>query len=409
MKRLTGFLLVLALFLNCLTVIASNNVTLEFWIAGNDESMHSAYRKVVDAYVDEHPNVKINMNLIAWSEYFTKLSTSFVGGTSPDVYALGFGQFYSMAGNNSMLNLAPYLPEDWDGYQDIPKSILDLGRIGGEIHALLVPEGRCLYYRKDIAREQGVSEDDLTIETLDDLIALAKKMTIKEGNEIIVEGLDLTTISPEQPYFIYGLMEGASTLWDNDLQPLFNDSAFIRGLLKSKSLLDEGYAIPQSAGISYFQTDVAAMSITTQTGIEGAVLPAIQDLGGEIGVVRLPFNVLLGQWYAVSSATKLPKESADFLVYLFSKEAQASLIDSFGQISSRSSLMESYYEGNELRKAYSEAVQEARPYGHVPNKYFLTWVNDLRSTIEGVYAGTSEAQAAMDAFCDRYKTICELQ
>lgn len=411
MKKLLSLLLMLTLMVSVLPAMASDGYTLEFWLAGNDDSTYAAYEKVVKAYIAEHPGVKINMNMIAWNEYFTKLSTSFVGGTSPDVYALGFAQFYTMSGNGSMLNLAPYIPADWDGFEDISKSILDLGSIDGDLHALLVPEARCLYYRKDIAQEQGVTEEDLVIETVDDLVALAKKMTIKEGDEVIVEGFDLHTLAPsiEQPFFILGMMEGATTMWEDDLQPLFNAAPFVRGIEKTKALLDEGYAILQSTGINYFYTDVAAMSIQAQTAIEGAAIPAITGLGGEVGVTKLPNTVLLGQWYAASSATKLPAESADFLLYLFSKEAQISLLETYGQIPNRASLMDQYHAGDELRKVYAEAVQEAAAYGNVPNKYFLTWVNDFRSTVEGIYAGSAEAQAAMDAFNERYKEVCEIK
>ena len=412
MKRILAIALSLILLLSAVPFAFAEGYTLEFWLAGNDDCLYAAYEQVVKKYEADHPGVKINMNMINWGEYFTKLSTSFVGGTGPDVFAIGFAQFYTLAGNKSMLNLADYIPADWDGYGDIPENILNLGKVDGNIHALLVPEARALYYRKDIAQENGVTEEDLKIETLDDLVELAKKMTIKNGDEVVVEGLEIVTVagnSPEQTNFIYGEMEGAATLWADDLSPLFNEEAYVRAISKVKALLDEGYAIPQSPGINYFNTDVAAMSINTQTTIEGAAIPAISGLGGEVGVIRLPKTVLLGQWYAANAATKLPKEAADFLLYLFSIESQTALIDATGQIPSRSSLAELYCADNDMRKVYFDTVQEATAYGNVANPYFLSWVNQYRSALEGIYAGTSEAQAALDEFCNVYKEICGLK
>lgn len=410
MKKLLALVLVLAVVCGLSGAVA-DGYTLEFWIAGNDDSLYAAYEEVVNAYEAANPGVTVNMNMTAWSEYFTKLSTSFVGGTGPDVFAIGFAQFYTLAGNESMLNIAPYIPEDWDGYGDIADNVLDLGRVDGDIHALLVPEARCLYYRKDIAQEQGVTEEDLRIETLDDLIALSKKMTILEGSDVVVEGLELVTLagnSPEQQTFIYGQMEGAETLWADDLSPRFADEPYVTAMNKMKTLLDEGYCIPQSAGISYFNTDVASLSVNTQTSIEGTAMPAINGLGGEIGVVKLPNTVLLGQWYAVNRDTKLPAEAADFLLYLFSSEAEAMLLNATGQFPSRASLGEQYCADNEMRRVYFDAVQEAVAYGNVPNPFFLSWVNGYRAAVEAVYAGTQSAKDSMDAFCAVYNETCGL-
>ncbi len=412
MKKILAVALALVMLITLVPLaFAADGYTLEFWIAGNDDSLYAAYDKVVKQYEAENPGVTINMNMINWSEYFAKLSTSFVGGTGPDVYATGFAQFYTLSGSGNMLNLAAYIPEDWDGYGDIPDNILNLGKVDGDIHALLVPEARALYYRKDIAQEQGVTEDDLTIENLDDLIALAKKMTIKDGDEVQVEGLDVVTLaanSPEQTAFIYGQMEGATKFWDDDLSPLFNTEPYVSAATKIQSLLDEGYAIPQSQGITYFNTDVAAMYVSNETVVEGSALPAITDIGGEVGIIKLPNTVLLGQWYAANADTTMPQESADFLLYLFSKESQQILIDSTGQIPSRASLADQYCAGNDMRKVYFDVVQNATAYGDVPNQYFLSWINQYRSAIESIRAGTSDAQTALDGFCDTYREICGL-
>lgn len=411
MKKLLALILVLIMLCSITASLAEEPVTIELWLAGNNESLYGAYEKAAQAYIAANPNVTININMIAWSEYFTKLSASFVGGTGPDVFAAGYGQFFSLMDGGYMMNLAPYVSADWDGYSDIPVNVLDIGRVNGDLYALLVPEGRALYYRKDIAAEQGVTEEDLKIENLDDLIELAKKMTIKEGDKVIVEGFDLVTISansPEQQLYLTAMMEGGGDLWKEDLTMGVTEDAYITALNKTKALLDEGYAIPQSAGINYFNTDVAAMSIASQTGIEGASIPAIEGLGGEIGAVPLPKSVLLGQWYAVNPATKIPSQATDLLLYLFSSEAQTLLFNEIGQYPSRISLKEAYCGDNDLRKVYSEAVETSVAYGTVPNPYFLSWVNSLRSACEAVYAGSQDAVTAMTEYVNRYNEICGL-
>ncbi|MBQ4074560.1 MAG: extracellular solute-binding protein [Clostridia bacterium] len=411
MKKLLSLVLALMLLLGCTSLAsADEEVTLEFWIASNDESWFSAYDAVTKAYMASHPNVKINLNMYAWGEYFTKLTASFVGGIGPDVFAIGFAQFYTLADKGNMLDLTPYIPADWDGYGDIPKSILDMGSLDGKLHALLVPEGRSIYYRKDIADLQGVTEADLQITNFDTLIALADKLTLKEGNDTIMAGIELSTTassSPEQTTYITGRMEGAPNLWNADLTGNFNHAAFATALAKAKAMVDRGTMLLQTPGLSYFNTDASAMIISSQNQVEPQ-LAQLAELGGEVGIIPLPAgtNVLLGQWYAVNKDTKKAQYAADFLLYLNSVEGETILIDQMGQVPNRTSLGNYYCNGNEMRTIYfNSLMSDAQAYGPVANGKFLTWINDYRSACEASLAGTMGVQEALDSFMAKYAAI----
>ncbi len=413
MKKIIAMILTALLTLGIgITAVAEEPVTLELWLAGNETNIYDAYTAAAEAYMGDHPNVKINITMIAWSDYFTKLSASFVGGMGPDVYAIGFLQYYSLLGNQNMLALNDYMPKDWDGLTDIPENILNLGKADGNYYAFLVPEGRALYYRKDIAEQNGVTEDDLKVTDLDSFVNLCHKMAVKDGDETVVSGFDLTTLAgnnPEQQLFVLAQMMGAETLWNDDLSPRFNEAPFVETMKTMKALIDDGTILPQTAGINYFNTDVAAMTILAQNGIENLSIPAIEGIGGSVGIVPLP-NVLLGQWYAANAATAHPKEAADFLMFLNSAQGEQLLLDVGHLVPNRVSMKDAYCAGNELRTAYYNSLMtDAKAYGNVPNVKFLTWANAYRSAIEAVYAGTKDAQTAMDDFCVEYKTACGLQ
>jgi multiple sugar transport system substrate-binding protein len=413
MKRMLALILSVLLTLGMVSAAAADDtVTLELWLAGNETNIYDAYTAVAEAYMADHPNVNINITMIAWSEYFTKLSASFVGGMGPDVYAMGFLQYYSLLGNQNMLALNDYIPEGWDGLTDIPENILNLGKADGNYYAFLVPEGRSVYYRKDIAEENGVTEEDLNVTDLDSFIDLCRKMTIKDGDETIVSGFDLTTLAgnnPEQQLFVLAQMLGAETLWYDDLSPRFNEPPYIETMEKMMALVDDGTIFLQTSGINYFNTDVAAMTISAHSGIENISIPAIEGIGGSVGIITLP-NVLLGQWYAASSVTEHPKEAVDFLMYLNSTQGEQTLLEIGNLVPNRVSMKDAYCGDDELRMAYYDSVMtEAKAYGNVPNIYFLTWANKCRTAIEAVYAGTKDAQTSMDEFCAEYKTICGLE
>lgn len=413
MKQIMAVVLAIVLAIGVGSVASAEKaVELELWLAGNETNIYDAYTAAANAYMADHPNVKINITMIAWSEYFTKLSASFVGGMGPDVYAIGFLQYYSLLGNRNMLALNDYIPADWDGYSDISGNILELGKADSNYYAFLVPEGRALYYRKDIAVENGVTEEDLNVTDLDSFENLCRKMTIKDGNETIVSGFELSTLAgsnPEQQLFVLARMLDAETFWYDDLKPRFNEQPYTETLKRMKALVDDGTVLLQTSGINYFNTDVAAMTISAQNGIENLSIPALEGIGGSIGIITMP-NVLLGQWYAANADTAHPAEAADFLLYLNSVKGEQTLLDIGNLVPNRISMKDAYCAGNELRQAYYESLMtEAKAYGNVPNVYFLTWANACRSAIEAVYAGTKDAKTAMDEFCVKYNEVCGLK
>ncbi|MDD3336139.1 MAG: extracellular solute-binding protein [Eubacteriales bacterium] len=412
------WLSVLLCCLLCLSLaplsIAEQMAELQLWVPGSDNPLFEGYEAVSKAYTASHPNVTVNVTMIAWDEYFTKLSASFVGGEAPDVYGLGFLQFYTFLTNGYMLPLNEYISADWDGYDDIVENILEIGSADGNTYAFLVPEARSIYYRKDIAQENGVTEEDMDIQTLDDFIAFVKKMTIREGDETIVAGFDLSTIvgtSPEQNLFNLARMAGAPLMWKEDLSPNFDDPAYIATLTALTDLVNDGTCLLQTQGVNYFNTDVAAVTISNQSSIENTSLSMIEGVGGEIGIIPLPnqCNILLGQWYAANVNSAHPSDAADFLLYLNSTEAESMLLEKCNLVPNRKSLADDYCSGNELRTVYfNSLMNDAVSYGPVANGYFLSWANLYRSAIEAVYAGTATAQTSLETFCAEYKEVCGL-
>ncbi|MDR0997748.1 MAG: extracellular solute-binding protein [Treponema sp.] len=389
----------------------SERVTLELWLAGNDQSVSAAYGEAAKAYMAQNPHVTVNINLYSWGEYFTKLSASFVGGTAPDVYSLGLGQYYAVSRNDYMLPLDNLIPQNWDGYTDIPQALLDMCKVEGSLVALPVPEARAIFYRKDIARQNGVTDADLDVKNLEDFINLAKKMTIKENGRTVMAGFELITVagnSTEQQTFIFGRMEGADWYWLPDLSGNFNAAGFVSGLRKTKTLLDGGYALLQTPGINYFNTDAAAMTIGTTAGIEPQ-LAQLAELGGEVGVIPLPkgSNLMMGQYYAVNKSSKQPQAAADFLVYLNGVEAETILVDKLGQTPNRKSVADVYTAGDPMRKVYFDSLMnDAATYGNgVANPLFLNWINDFRTVVESVYTDGVDPQRALDGFMPKYNTV----
>lgn len=165
---------------------ANGDAKLNVWIAGSGEAEYdAAYREIFDKFAEEN-GVSYELTFIPWSDYFTKLNTGLIGGAGPDVYMLGYGQMGSVLDLGYVQNLDEYIPENWDGLEDI-------------------------------ARQQGVTEEDLTLETPEDFYDLIRKLTVRdEKGNVVTYGLEL---DQDAEQFFYSL----ASMYQKDRVLLWND------------------------------------------------------------------------------------------------------------------------------------------------------------------------------------------
>ena len=204
---------------------AGKPVKLVVWIAGPGEVAYDkSYRTVLDAFCKENPNVSYELTFIPWNEYFTKLNTGLIGGSGPDIFMIGYGQFGVVQNNGNLLPLNDYIPDNWDGYKDFHENVLKVCQKDGVYYALFNPSTRVFMYRKDIAEKNGVTEEDLHIKSMEDLFALARKMTVYDSkNNVEVYGLEIDPDS-EQILFVYSSMLADNFhLWNDDVTAAFDN------------------------------------------------------------------------------------------------------------------------------------------------------------------------------------------
>ena len=192
-------------------------------------------------YCQKHTNISYELSFIAWGDYFTKLNTGLIGGAGPDIFMLGYGQMGSIQDLGYCLKLDDYIPADWDGYTDFYENILGMGKKDGSFYGLFAPSTRVFEYRKDIAEANGVTEEDLHIQSPEDFYNLVRKMTVKDSSgKVTTYGLEFDP-DGEQYFFVQACMyEKNMKLWNDDLTAAFNNEAAIKAMDGMKQLISEG-------------------------------------------------------------------------------------------------------------------------------------------------------------------------
>lgn len=222
--------------------------TINFYAWSDEEGI---FTKLADAYMEQHPDVKINMQFTPSDDYNTKLMTAFSGGGDIDCFAMGtptdMAQFQEKGAVRALDDLIESNGTDVSGFEETLNTLL----IDGKTYALPYKTSSwVVYYNKDIFDAANVAypEGDWTWEEYYDI---AEKLTSGDGAEKIYGSLNF------QPTSLWWRVpantKGAINPLDEDDLHLWIESAEF-----FKSLSDAGYQPPYE--------DMAAESGADYTG-----------------------------------------------------------------------------------------------------------------------------------------------
>jgi ABC-type glycerol-3-phosphate transport system substrate-binding protein len=194
MKRLfLGLVLVCLFSAQAMAGQVTLNVASEQLFRAN---MKVPYQTLLKIFEQKHPNIKINAYGYPLAEFHQKIITEIAAGNAPDVLQSVAMTFFShaMVGKGYM-PLEKYL-DQWGylGGDGFDKAIMADFAIDGKISALPVGGSSWGYaYWKPAFKEAGINAQEL--QTWDDLIAAAKKLTIDRDKDGRIDqyGLGLTT------------------------------------------------------------------------------------------------------------------------------------------------------------------------------------------------------------------------
>jgi multiple sugar transport system substrate-binding protein len=149
-----------------------------FMVFGDPEEIQ-AYRDVIAAYENEQPDVDVKMiEASDRDDLIARLSTSFAGGTPPDLFLLNY-RFYGQFAARGVLEPIEDRVDDSDLFEqdDFYEEAMSAFRFNDELTCL--PQNissLVVYYNKDLFQKAGVAEPKEGWKW-DDMVAAAKKLT----------------------------------------------------------------------------------------------------------------------------------------------------------------------------------------------------------------------------------------
>jgi len=305
-------------------------VTIKFSWWGGD-TRHEATLKAVDKFMATYPNIKVETQYGAWTDWETNMATAFSTKTAPDVNQINWNWITSFSSDGSVFM-------DLKQFSDIIKldafdqSALDQCTLAGKLQGIPVSmTGRIFYWNKATFDKAGIA----TPTSLEELYAAGETFKTKLGDDYYPLGIneyDRVLLLVDYLESVYG----KAWVVDNKLQYTKDEIKagleFIKSLEDKhviptiKTILGDGAASMDKnpkwiegkyAGI--FEWDSSASKFKTALADGGAgfmVGEYFKDFGkyqGGFSKVSLAF--------AITETTQHPKECAMLINFLLNEQA----------------------------------------------------------------------------------------
>ncbi|WP_252891795.1 ABC transporter substrate-binding protein [Thermoclostridium stercorarium] len=149
-------------------------VTYALW----DSNQALGFEKMADEFTEKNPNIKIEIQLNGWSDYWTALDAAASAGTLPDTFWMHSNNFYRYASNEMLKSLDDLIASsDKIDLKNYPEGLVSLYNYNGKQYCIPKDFDTIgLWYNKTMFDEAGLEYPDENW-TWDDLYEAAKKLT----------------------------------------------------------------------------------------------------------------------------------------------------------------------------------------------------------------------------------------
>ncbi|MFN8468868.1 MAG: sugar ABC transporter substrate-binding protein [Caldilineaceae bacterium] len=318
---------------------AAGPVTITWALWGSPEEVAS-HQRVADAFMQEHPDIKVEIWNQPWDDYFTKIQALWASGDTkviPDIAFLWPTPQYAAEG--VLENLDPYIEKANYNLDDYWPGLLESAKYNGSVYGFPRDiESNIIYYSKDMFDKAGVAypSNDWT---WDDFLAAAEKLTQKDasGNTTVYA---LAAEGGKWPKWVN--QNGGAILDDyvNPTKCMLTEPASVQGIQFFSDMMNNGLAmrpadLNQAGGdAAVFSSGQAAMilqnssrvSTFNQAGLNYDIAPAPIPAGGK------RWNGAGGAAWVMSSGSDNKDAAWTFLQWLQSTDGGEKVYTEAGEI-----------------------------------------------------------------------------
>ena len=375
------------------------NLTFQIW----DVAQRDGMQAMCDAYTAQHPNVKIEVQVTSWNEYWTKLEAAATSGQMPDIFWMHTNELLKYADNGMLADCSDIV--DTSKFSEV--SLSNASGSDGTLYA--VPKDKdtvALVYNKEMFDAAGVSYPDENW-TWDDLTDASQKIYDATGKYgYMAYGDD------QLGYWNFVYQNGGYILNEDKTQAGFTQPAtaeamkFYIGLQQYDWCPDQNYFAETAPGTAFF-SEKGAMFFEGDWNIL-AELQNYPEMQGKWDVAVLPkapnpvngdgrATISNGLSYATAANNKNLDTVKDVLKFFGSEEGQRIQGESGAAIPAYIGLEETFLGVFEEYDINMQVFLDMFDYSiqSVNNASRPEWKSKVSDELLKIYAGTVDIDTGL--------------
>ena len=375
------------------------NLTFQIW----DVAQRDGMQAMCDAYTAQHPNVKIEVQVTSWNEYWTKLEAAATSGQMPDIFWMHTNELLKYADNGMLADCSDIV--DTSKFSEV--SLSNASGSDGTLYA--VPKDKDtvgLVYHKEMFDAAGVSYPDESW-TWDDLTDASQKIYDATGKYgYMAYGDD------QLGYWNFVYQNGGYILNEDKTQAGFTQPAtaeamkFYIGLQQYDWCPDQNYFAETAPGTAFF-SEKGAMFFEGDWNIL-AELQNYPEMQGKWDVAVLPkapnpvsgdgrATISNGLSYATAANNKNLDTVKDVLKFFGSEEGQRIQGESGAAIPAYIGLEETFLGVFEEYDINMQVFLDMFDYSiqSVNNASRPEWKSKVSDELLKIYAGTVDIDTGL--------------
>ncbi len=298
-------------------------LTVALW----DEMQEKTLQKMIDMYESENEGIQIETQLTTWTEYWTKLEASVIGGDAADIMWVNVLNAENYANEGILMDLTE-LAEEIDVNGNYPQALVDGYVYDDKNYAIPKDyDTSAIFYNKELFDKAGV-EYPTDEWTMDDYTQAAADLTAG-----LDEGEYATAVAYNSGQTTYqGTMysNGGYILSEDKTTSGWDDPKTMEGLEVWYNLVAQGYSATQeqmadTTPDALFEGGKLAMFMAGNYMI--STFEANEAIAGKFDVAMRPsyngetIGVINGLGYAINAQTENEEAAKDFVAWLAGEDA----------------------------------------------------------------------------------------
>lgn len=160
-----------------------DQTTIKYYSFSATPDYEDQLNEMVASFEKENKDIKVDVELVPFNDYFTKLQTLMAGDQAPDVFELNYENFVSYAEKGALLDLGKYIEQDKDfDSSELNKEAFDAYQYDGKQYGMVESFSNVVtFYNKNLFDEADVDYPTKDW-TWSDEVAAAKKLNDVDNN-----------------------------------------------------------------------------------------------------------------------------------------------------------------------------------------------------------------------------------